>query len=101
MTDEEYQYILDKLNVNENDVINSYDAVFHLVTTANGLESLYSLDNNAARYETVEQAVALDQRLMNSWSVHPNLKVIENAEFVNDKMNHLLDEISSFLEKYE
>ena len=58
----------------------------------------YQKENNAARYETVEQASALDDRLIRCWEKHPNLKVIPNSLDFDKKMNILLDEISNFLE---
>ncbi len=40
-----------------------YDGVVHLVTAAIGAENFYTLENNAARTETPEQAAELDRRL--------------------------------------
>lgn len=37
-----------------------YDAVIHLVSAANGAEEFYDIDNNPARWETVEIAKKLD-----------------------------------------
>jgi hypothetical protein len=34
-----------------------YDAVFHLVTAADGAADFYTLENNQARSETVEEAI--------------------------------------------
>ena len=34
-----------------------YDAVFHLVTAAQGAERFYTLENNQARSETPEQVL--------------------------------------------
>ena len=42
-----------------------YDAVFHLVTAANGAERFYTLENNQARSETPQQA----RDVSNSWWV--------------------------------
>uniref|UniRef100_UPI00386C7F8D hypothetical protein n=1 Tax=Methanobrevibacter sp. TaxID=66852 RepID=UPI00386C7F8D len=67
-------------------------------SAAKGLEDFYQKENNAARYETVEQASALDDRLIQCWEKHPNLKVIPNSLDFDKKMNLLLDEISKFLE---
>ncbi|MGN1343922.1 MAG: ATP-binding protein, partial [Traorella sp.] len=98
MSEEEFAYILNKLNVSEDELNARYDAVFHLVTAAKGLESFYSGENNIARYETVEEAQSLDDRLLSCWSKHPHLKVIDNNENFDIKMNQLLDEINKVLE---
>ena len=55
-----------------------YEAVMHLVTAANGAEKFYTGDNNQARYETVEEAIALDGKLIDAWVGHPSFAIIEN-----------------------
>ena len=52
MSDEEFKYVLKRLDTNEVALRDHYDAVFHLVTAAKGAEQFYTLANNAARYET-------------------------------------------------
>ena len=81
-----------------------YDAVFHLVTAADGAEPYYTTENNAARTETVEQAIALDRRLIAAWTGHPHLRIIDNSTDFKGKMERLVEEIASFLgegEHYE
>lgn len=74
-----------------------YDAVFHLVTTAKGAEDAYTLENNKARSETMEEARALDDRLIQAWTGHPHFRVIDNSTDFPGKMKRLLEEITSFL----
>ena len=97
MTQEEFEICLSKLNTTEEEVYAQYDAIFHLETVAKDYPQFYTLDNNEARYETAEEAAALDDRLYQAWSNHPNHVVIKNSEDVNEKMNILLNEISKFL----
>ena len=97
MSEEEFKICLDNLNTTEEKVISTYDAVFHLETAAKGLEKYYSFENNAARYETVEEAAALDDRLIEAWKNHPHHIIIKNNEDFNEKMNDLIQAISQFL----
>ena len=97
MSDEEFDKVLETLGTTEDEINASYDAVFHLVTAAKGLEEFYIFENNVARYETPEQAAKLDDVLIAAWSKHPNLKVIDNSYDFNEKMEHLLKEIAHFL----
>lgn len=97
MSEEEFEICLDKLNTTEEEVNKSYDAIFHLETAAKGLEQYYQLENNAARYETVEEAAALDDRLIKAWSNHPNHIIIRNNEDFDAKINLLIYEISRFI----
>lgn len=52
--------MLNILGMNEIDMRDSYDAVFHMVTAAIGAEKYYTLDNNRARTESAEEAARLD-----------------------------------------
>ena len=99
MNDEEFGEVLNTLR---GDVVawrDGYDAVFHLVTAANGAEEFYTKANNAARYESVEQAVALDDRLLSSWTGHRYLRVIDNSTDFEGKMRRLEKEIATFLQE--
>ena len=97
MTDEEFRWVLDKLQTNIVELRDHYDAVFHLVTAAKGAEEFYTLANNTARYETVEEAIRSDESLIAAWTGHPHLRVIDNRYDFDKKMLALIREISSFL----
>lgn len=104
MTDLDFSCVLDALGCNEVELRDNYDAVFHLVTAAKGAEQFYTTANNTARTETVEQAAALDDKLIAAWTGHPHLRIIDNATDFEDKLKRLVAEISSFLgepEPYE
>ncbi len=104
MNDFEFSQVLEYLNSNEVTLRDNYDAVFHLVTAAKGAEGFYTTANNSARTETIEEAAALDDKLISAWTGHPHLRVIDNSTNFEDKMRRLISEISSFLgepEPYE
>ena len=97
MTQEEFDEVLRYLDLHEIELRDNYDGVFHLVTAANGALEAYSSANNAARYETAEEAVKLDDRLIAAWSGHPHMKIIDNSTGFDRKMHRLLEEISRLL----
>ena len=97
MSDEEFRYVLEQLGTNEIELRDHYDAVFHLVTAAKGAEEFYTLANNAARYETPEEAARVDDGLIASWTGHPHLRIIDNRYSFDEKMLALITEISAFL----
>ena len=97
MSEEEFAQVLADNYTNEVELRDSYDAVFHLVTAAKGAAEFYSNANNAARYEDVDGAVALDDRLIACWTGHPHLYIIDNSREFDKKMNHLISEIAAFL----
>lgn len=56
-----------------------YNAVFHLVTAADGAESFYSLANNlGARHESAAEAREQDRRTQAAWHGHPHHILIDN-----------------------
>jgi hypothetical protein len=74
-----------------------YAAVFHLVTAAKGAEEFYTYANNAARYESVSQAVVMDDRLIECWGGHPHLYIIDNSVELREKLKKLIAQIRDFL----
>ncbi|MBE5779435.1 MAG: CYTH domain-containing protein [Clostridiales bacterium] len=97
MREDDFAVVLKTMGLNEVELRDGYDAVFHLVTAAKGAEEFYTTANNAARTETVEQAAALDDKLIAAWTGHPHLRVIDNASDFEDKLKRLVAEIASFL----
>ena len=97
MTEEGFQSALSELSLNEIELRDNYDAVFHLVTAANGAEEFYTTANNTARTETPEEARIIDEKLISAWTGHPHLRVIDNSTSFDGKIRRLIKEISSFL----
>ena len=106
MSEEDFGSVLGRIQRTEVEIRDCYDAVFHLVTAANGAPDIYlkNKDSNPARTETVEKAVELDNKLISAWTGHPHLRVIDNSTSFEGKMKRLISEISGFLgepEPYE
>lgn len=97
MTEDEFRTLLREMGTNEVEMRDQYDAIFHLVTAAKGAESAYTTANNQARIETVEQAAAMDDKILNAWTGHPHLRVIDNSIDFVGKMRRLIEEIAAFL----
>lgn len=98
MTPEMFAAILTENNMSEVDARDRrYDGVFHLKTVADGKPEFYTAENNAARMETAEQAIAVDQKTQNAWLGHPHLRVINNATLFEQKMHRLLNEVRRLL----
>ena len=86
--------ILQKYNKNINQVRDSYDLVLHLTTTAKGAEEYYTLDNNETRTENIEDAIKLDDKLLQLWENHSNRIIINNSEKNFDyKLNRIVIEV--------
>ena len=93
-----WQALLDELGLSEIKLRDArYDAVIHMVTAAQGAEEFYTLENNASRHETVEEARDLDARILKAWTGHPHLHIVENNVDFQEKIRHVLHAIHETL----
>jgi thymidylate kinase len=97
VSDEEFTRLLKEVNLTTFDLMNRYDLVIHLKTAALGKEEFYTLSNNSARTETVEEAREKDFKTLNSWIGHDNLKIIGNKTDFNTKIQKVINEINYML----
>ena len=97
MKNVEFKRVLSELNMSETKERDSYDAVFHLVTAAKGKESVYTLDNNVARTESLEDTRKIDDKIISAWTGHPRFRVIDNSTDFEQKLERLIKEIALFL----
>ena len=98
MSTEEWDKFLHRRGVSSAEIREGrYNAVFHLVTAAEGAEKYYSLDNNDARSETPEQARNLDKQTRTAWVGHPKLFVIDNTTDFEGKLNKLVSVASELV----
>ena len=96
---EEWDEITGMAGTNSNELRERYDAVFHLVSAADGAEQYYTTATNATRYEQANEeglriARELDKKVIKAWTGHPHLRVINNHDDFENKLNRVLKEIS-------
>ena len=101
MSESDFIDRLKKLNLSEAELHDRYDGVFHLVSAACGATEFYTLANNGARAESVEEAAELDKRLINAWKNNKNFYIIDNSTDFENKINRLNDAILNLLEKID
>ena len=99
---EEWEEITHMAGTSTNELHERYDAVLHLVSAADGAEQYYTTATNATRYEKADEeglrvARALDKKVINAWSGHSHLRVINNHDDFNAKLNRVIKEISNVL----
>ncbi|MBV7332387.1 AAA family ATPase [Chloroflexi bacterium TSY] len=75
-----------------------YDAVIHMMTAAEGAEEFYTLSGNEARYETPDEARAVDLRLRDAWKNHPQLTVIDNSTSFEQKIRRVVATVCQVLD---
>ena len=96
---EEWEEITAMAGTSPNALLERYDAVLHLVSAADGAEQYYTTATNATRYEQANEeglriARELDKKVIKAWTGHPHLRVINNHDDFENKLNRVLNEIS-------
>ena len=99
---EEWDSICGEAGTNSNVLRERYDAVLHLVSAADGAEQYYTTATNSTRYEKADEeglrmARELDKKVIKAWTGHPHLRVINNHDDFERKMQRVLREISNVL----
>lgn len=102
LTEDFWNRIISEQGYTNTQLRERYDAVLHLVSAADGAEQFYTTANNAQRVEKADEkglqiARELDKRIVSAWKGHPHLRVINNHEDFNNKLNRVLKEISNVL----
>ena len=94
---EMWEKIIGLCNVTTQQLRDRYDAVLHLVSAADGAEQYYNTTSNEMRTEGIEKARLLDRKVIQAWTGHPHLRVINNHDNFDTKINRVLKEISAVL----
>lgn len=79
----DYEDILRKYDINEMEMIDKYDLVIDLISTATLKKECYSL--NDTRSEDIEKASRIDSLTSVAWLLHRNLKVIKPTDTLDEK----------------
>lgn len=86
--------ILEQNNWSEEMFLKRYDIVCHLTSAAIGT-NLYTKANNAARFETAEEAIEADRRTQDAWHKHHCKFVVDNSTDFDNK----LERMNTFIER--
>jgi len=92
---EDYDNLLRKYGINEMEMIDKYDLVIDLVSTASLKPDSYEL--NDTRSESIEDASRIDKLTSLAWLLHRNLKVIKPTDELEEKANIVLNLILELL----
>ncbi|MEI6238207.1 MAG: AAA family ATPase [bacterium] len=97
-TPSEFETMLNQLGFTERELTDGrYHAVMHLRTAALGAESFYTLANNVARSEPIEQARTIDQNTLMAWMGHSHPRIVDNGTDFDGKLRRLLVEVCAVL----
>jgi thymidylate kinase len=93
----EFDKILKSKDLSTLEIMDRYDMVIHMVSAAVGKKESYTLENNKARTESVEKAILLDQKIIDAWNGHHNLKVINNEDDFDLKLQNVVNEVKNLV----
>ena len=96
-----FDKLLEQNNVKEEDMLNEYDLVIHMITVASDIKNNYSNSTNTARFEDADEAIDLDKRTSDAWSEHPNMKVVPVTEVLNEKIDIVLKHVDDLIEELD
>ena len=97
MDNDEWTEVLSRQGTSETELMGMYDAIFHMVSAADGAADGYTTADNNARTEDAELAIVLDKQLIKAWTGHPHLRIIDNSTGFEEKLCRLTQEIEHFL----
>lgn len=88
--------LLREAHLTLHDVRDSYEAVIHLVSCAEGAEWAYDIARslNPARQEDAAQAREKDAHTLAAWVGHPHLRVIDNSTSFPAKLHRAFEAIT-------
>jgi len=92
-----FDLILNKANIDEIEVLDKYDMVFDLITTADCAPEKYTLLTNDQRIESLEEAKTLDKKTSNAWAGHRNMKIINSDISIDEAFEMIKKEIDNLL----
>lgn len=77
-----------------------YDMVIHMVTAANGAPEAYTLSNNKARTEGIQQAIDIDNKIKEVWNGHPNHQYVSLTQHYRQR-DYLQRKSAKSLQQYQ
>ena len=90
---------LNTMNTTVEQELARYDAVIFFETAAKSGESIRS--NNPIRNESEQAAIALDKKLQNIWSQHPNFNLVGSSESFIRKVMFGIMTIENVIGQYD
>lgn len=95
--EKEFDEICKKCNVKAKDLKDSYDAVFHLSSTAIGAEFAFGMINNEHRIHNLEESRIQELKARKIWEGHNAFYLFENNVPFDKKMDNVINAVNKFI----
>eukprot|EP00054_Salpingoeca_dolichothecata_P005964 m.36926 g.36926 ORF g.36926 m.36926 type:complete len:285 (+) comp16120_c0_seq2:3-857(+) len=100
LSEDQWRALLARGNFSEDEFLERYNLVLHLVTAALGAEQFYTTANNTARHSTIERARMLDVKVRHAWRNHPNLQMIDNSTNFQGKLDRATSAVQRMVDQH-
>ena len=98
---ENYEKMLEENHLTNDELLNEYDLVLHMITVAADYENRYTNSNNKARFEDSEEAINVDNNIKEAWEHHPRLRVVPVCESLEEKMQIATKYVDELLQEID
>ena len=96
----EFQGLIDEKNITVEQILNRYDIILHLVSTALDKPEEYS-KNNQARLESLEEAIQVELATQNAWPESNNKFIFYNDCDFEEKLRRVMKTLLEYTNKEE
>lgn len=100
MKNEDFARMLEEKGISKKDLMDRYDAVFHMESPARIYPECYTVENNPARKHNAEQSIELDKVLHEIWKEHPQYHYVPAQKDFGVKTDQLITQIENFLKSH-
>ena len=93
----EFEDIMASKDVKELDILDKYDLVLDLLSTATCAPEKYGFESNEARFEDVEWAKSVDRKTSAAWVGHRNMKLFDSGVSLEEEVNNVIEYLKDYI----
>lgn len=93
----EFEDIMASKDVKELDILDKYDLVVDLLSTATCAPEKYGFESNEARFEDVEWAKSVDRKTSAAWVGHRNMKLFDSGVSLEEEVNNVIEYLKDYI----
>jgi hypothetical protein len=93
-----HEYLTESNQSRQELLVDRYDLVVVMVSSAFGIPDIYGLDNNVLRSENLQEAIDLEKRILDIYAGHPSMFLVDNfVKNIDIKIGRTCDGITRFV----
>lgn len=96
-----WEAILKENNWSNLELQSRYDAIFYMITAADGAREFYGNSSNKVRGEDARHAQEVCEKNRLAWLSHPHLRIFDNSTNLATKISRLCNSVNKFVDSVE